>query len=43
MDDVFQTVDGCDFALGVLVGATDDADFVVFADGDRADLQTVCC
>ena len=42
MDDVFQTVDGCDLALAVLVGTANNADDVVFADGDRADLLMIC-
>lgn len=39
VDDVFQTVDGDDLALAALVGATDDGDLVVLADGDGADLE----
>lgn len=38
VDDVFQTVDGCDFAFTAFVGAAGDDDFVIFADGDGADL-----
>ena len=38
MDDVFETVHGGDLALAPLVGATDDGDLVVLADGDAADL-----
>lgn len=38
VDDVFETVDGGDLALAALVGATDDGDLVVLADGDAADL-----
>jgi len=38
VDDVFEAVDGDDFALAAFVGAARDEDFVVFADGDRADL-----
>lgn len=34
MDDIFEAVDGGDFATAALVGAADDGDFVVFADGD---------
>lgn len=37
--DVLQAVDADDFALAALVGAPDDGDFVVFADGYRADLD----
>ena len=38
VDDVLETVDGGDLALAALVAAADDGDFVVFADGDGADL-----
>ena len=38
VDDVLEAVDGGDLALLVLVGATDDHDLVVLADGDAADL-----
>lgn len=38
VDDIFETVDGGDLALTALVGATDDGDLVVLADGDAADL-----
>ncbi len=38
VDDVFETIDGGDLALGALVGAADDGDLVVLADGDGADL-----
>ena len=38
VDDVFETVDGCDFALAAFVGPAGDYDFIVFADGDRANL-----
>lgn len=34
MDHVFESVDGEYFAGAAFVGATDDGDFVVFADGD---------
>ncbi len=40
VDDVFEAVDGDDLALAALVGAALDGDFVVFADGDCADLDT---
>ena len=40
VDDVFETVDGGDLALGALVGAADDGDLVILADGDGADLWT---
>jgi len=33
MDDVFKTVDGCDFAFTAFVRASGHDDFVVFADG----------
>ena len=39
VDDVFETVDGGDLALTALVGATDNGDLVVLADGDGADLE----
>lgn len=39
VDDVLEAVDGGDLALGALVGATDDGDLVVLADGDGADLR----
>lgn len=39
MDDVFEAVDGGDFALTALVAAACDDDFVVFSDGDGADLE----
>lgn len=38
VDDVLEAVDGGDLALTALVGATDDGDLVVLADGDAADL-----
>jgi len=38
VDDVFEAVDRGDLALLVLVGAADDGDLVVLADGDGADL-----
>lgn len=38
MDDVFETVDGGDLAIASFVGAAGYGDFVVFADGDGADL-----
>lgn len=38
VDDVLQAVDGGDLALAALVAAALDDDFVVFAEGDRADL-----
>jgi hypothetical protein len=33
-----QSVDGCDLALTTLVGASNNCDLVVFADGNRADV-----
>ena len=39
MDDVFETVNGGDFGIAAFVGAAGYGDFVVFADGDRADLR----
>jgi hypothetical protein len=38
VDDVFETVHGGDLALAALVGATDNHDLVILADGDAADL-----
>lgn len=38
VDDVLETVHGGDLALAALVGASDDGDLVVLADGDAADL-----
>ncbi len=39
MDEVFQAVDGGDFAFAPFVGASYNGDFVVFADGNGADLK----
>ena len=36
--DVLEPIDGCDFALAAFVGSADYGHFVVFTDGDRADL-----
>lgn len=38
VDEILETVDGCDFAFPTLVGASHNGDFVVFSDGDAADL-----
>lgn len=38
VDDPLETVDRCNLALAALVGATDNGDLIVLADGDRADL-----
>jgi len=38
VDEVLQSVDGGDFAFTALVGASHNGDFVVFSDGDAADL-----
>lgn len=38
VDHVLETVHGGDLALTALVGATDNGDLVVLADGDAADL-----
>jgi hypothetical protein len=38
VDDVFETVDGGDLALLALLGAANDGDLVLLADGDAADL-----
>ena len=42
MDEVFQSVDGCDFAFAAFVRASDNQYFVVFSDGDAADLKEIC-
>lgn len=39
MDNVFEAVDAGDFAFTAFVGAAGDDHFVVFADGDGADLR----
>ena len=39
VDDVFEAVDGDDLAFAALVGATFDDHFVVFAEGQGADLE----
>jgi hypothetical protein len=39
VDDVFEAVDGSDFALATLVGSALNDDLVVFADGDGFDLS----
>ena len=39
VNDVFEAVDGGDLALAAFVGAALDDDFVVFADGESADLN----
>lgn len=41
VDDVLEAVDGGDLALAALVAAALDDDFVVFAEGNRADLLGV--
>lgn len=38
VDDIFETVDGGDLAVATFVGAAGYSDFVVFANGDGADL-----
>ena len=40
--DVFEAVDGEDFALAAFVAAAFDHDFVVFAEGECADLEVIC-
>lgn len=40
VDNVFETVNGGDLALAALVGATDNGDLVVLADGNAADLYS---
>lgn len=39
VDDIFETVDRGDLALLVLVGATDDRNLIILADGDAANLE----
>jgi hypothetical protein len=39
VDNVFETVDGSDFALATLVGSTLNDDLVIFADRDGFDLS----
>lgn len=34
VDDILKAIDGDDFAGAAFVGAADDGDFVVFADGN---------
>lgn len=43
MDAELETVDGGDAALTALVGAVDDGNLVVLADGDGADLLATLC
>jgi hypothetical protein len=38
VDDVFETVDGGDLSFSAFVGASNNEDFVVLANGDRSDL-----
>lgn len=38
VDEVLQSVHGRDLAFTALVGASHNGDFVVFSDGDAADL-----
>jgi hypothetical protein len=38
VDDPAAAVDGRDLAVAALVGAADDGDLVILADGDGADL-----
>lgn len=38
VDDVLETIHGGDLTLAALVGATNDGDLVVLADGDAANL-----
>lgn len=42
VDGVLEAVDAGDLALTTLVGATNDGDFVVLADGDGSDLDKLC-
>jgi len=38
VDDVFETVDRGDLSFAALIGASDNEDFVIFADGDRSNI-----
>jgi len=38
VDNIFETVDGDDFALTALVRTTDNGDFIILSDWDGADL-----
>ena len=42
VDNPLETVDAGDLALTALVGATDNGDLVVLADGDGTDLVSDC-
>lgn len=42
VDHILEAVHGGDLALAALVGATDNGDLVVLADGDAADLFGEC-
>ena len=41
VDDIFKTVHGGDLSFTALVGASDNKDFIVFADRDRSDLGCI--
>lgn len=43
MNYIFEPVNASDFALTALLAPTDDVHFVVFADGDGADLSPSQC
>ena len=38
VDNIFETVDGGDFALTALICASDDGNLVIFSDGNALDL-----
>jgi hypothetical protein len=38
VDDILETVDGCDLSLTALVDTTGEDDLVILADGDGSDL-----
>jgi hypothetical protein len=40
VDDIFETVDGGNFSLPTLVGASDNDNLVVLSDRDRTDLKS---
>lgn len=41
VNDVFETVNGCDLAFSALVGSSNDKHFIILPDGDGADLDFI--
>ncbi|CAL3962366.1 unnamed protein product [Diplocarpon coronariae] len=39
VDDILETIDRGDLAFAALVGPSNDGDFIILSDGDRADLE----